>query len=434
MHTKSKRPLVLLYLLLLTTVLQAQSAFDAIRQNRNLAASNYMVYPDTTEHPMTPPPVGKRPFYLSHYGRHGSRYLSNKKAYDIPYQILKTADSLGKLTDAGLTAYREVQLLHHISAKRYGDLTELGKLQQQGIARRMYRHFPEIFSGNAHVRARSTTKSRCILSMGAALQELIRLNPALQIDMDASEHDMWYMNYQDSVLRKNMMCCEAQEAYDDFIFKREHNERLMKLLFNDSTYIRMHVDDKWLNYYLFKVASIVQNTPLRDQFSLYDFFTDEEIYRIWQKENAWWYICYGPSLLNGGNEPYTQRNLLRQIIEEADSCIQLKKPGANLRFGHETMVLPLVCLMDINGFGFQTMDLEEVERHNWWAFRVFPMAANLQFVFFRSDEHDNDVLLKVLLNEQEATLPVATDCAPYYHWADVRRFCLEKLNAYDKSR
>ena len=98
------------------------------------------------------------------------------------------------------------------------------------------------------------------------------------------------------------------------------------------------------------------------------------------------------------------------------------------------MVLPLICLMVINSFGFQTMDLEEVERNGWWAFRVFPMAANVQFVFYRKSPRDKDVLVKVLLNEQEATLPVLTDCAPYYHWRDVRRFYLDKLKAYELRR
>ena len=266
--------------------------------------------------------------------------------------------------------------------------------------------------------------------MGAALQQLVILNPQLQISMDASEHDMYYMNFQDSLLRANMMESGAQEAYDKYLEERCRNDRLMKELFNDSVYVRQHVDNKWLNFYLFKIASIAQNTPLHHQFTLYDFFTDEELYRIWQYETAWWYICYGPSLLNGGHEPYTQRKLLRRIIEEADSCLQLPRPGATLRFGHETIILPLVCLMDINGFGFQTMDLEEIEKHGWWCFKVFPMAANLQLVFYRENPADQDVLVKVLLNEQEAQLPVTTDCAPYYHWADVRRFYLKKLDAY----
>ena len=39
--------------------------------------------------------------------------------------------------------------------------------------------------------------------------------------------------------------------------------------------------------------------------------------------------------------------------------------------------------------------------------------------------------MKILLNEREARLPaqVATDCAPYYHWRDVRRYMLGVLAA-----
>ena len=42
----------------------------------------------------------------------------------------------------------------------------------------------------------------------------------------------------------------------------------------------------------------------------------------------------------------------------------------------------------------------------------------------------NDVLVKVLLNEKEAKLPVKTDVAPYYHWKDVESYYREKLDKY----
>lgn len=417
--------------LLLAAVCQAQSAFDDIRRDRNVSASNYQVYPDTVLRPLTPPPAGKHPFYLSHYGRHGSRYLSNQKAYDIPLQILQKADSLGKLTPTGLRVLRAIEVIRQDAAGRWGDLTLTGNNQHRRIARRMVERFPELFAGDARVKALSTTKNRCILSMGAALQQLMALNPLLRVSSDASQHDMWYMNFQDRQLRDSMMTYAAQRAYHDFTFKREHNERLMSLLFNDTAYVSANVDDGTLNYYLFKVASILQNTQLADSIHLLDLFTDEEVYHIWQKENAWWYITYGPSLLNGGRQPYTQRHLLRQIIAEADICLHLQRPGVTLRYGHETMVLPLTCLMDINGFGFQTMDLEEVERHGWQAYKVFPMAANLQLVFYRENADDPDVLVQVLLNEQEARLPIETDVAPYYHWSDFRRYYLQKLDDYE---
>ena len=40
------------------------------------------------------------------------------------------------------------------------------------------------------------------------------------------------------------------------------------------------------------------------------------------------------------------------------------------------------------------------------------------------------MLVKILLNEDEARLPISTDCAPYYHWSDVRRYYLDKLASY----
>ena len=75
-------------------------------------------------------------------------------------------------------------------------------------------------------------------------------------------------------------------------------------------------------------------------------------------------------------------------------------------------------------------DLELLEPSGWWACLVFPMASNIQFVFYRSDVNDRDIIFKVLLNEEEARLPLLTDIAPYYHWSDFRDYYLLKLDAY----
>ena len=194
------------------------------------------------------------------------------------------------------------------------------------------------------------------------------------------------------------------------------------------------IDEEWLNYYLLKTGLMQQNTHMANTTTLIDLFSYEEIHQFWQRENAWWYFMYGPSLLNGGHQPYTQRHLLRQLINDADSCLQLPHPGVQLRFGHETIVLPLTCLLGINGFDYQTADLEELESHGWWACLVFPMASNIQFVFYRTDQLDRDVIFKVLLNEEEATLPIPTDIAPYYHWRDFREYYLRKLDKYEEER
>jgi hypothetical protein len=252
--------------------------------------------------------------------------------------------------------------------------------------------------------------------------------------MKASQEDMWYMNHQDPVLRKNGMGGDAKTPYDEYMSSRKHNERLMDLLFVHPDSVKGVISDIWLNYYLIKMGLFQMNTHLYKETYLTDIFTDKEIYRLWQWENVWWYLMHGPCPLNGGHQPYTQRYLLRQIISDADDHFKMERPGVQLRFGHETVLLPLTCLIGINGFDFETSNLEEVEKNGWWASKVFPMGSNLQFIFYRKDIHDEDVLFKVLLNEKEATLPIPTDVAPYYHWKDFRTHYLKKIDDYEQLR
>ena len=427
-----RKLLLVLFWALLPLLLCAQQAVMHIEQNRLFAASNYCIYPDSI-YPDTPPPAGKRPFYISHYGRHGSRYLNNRKAYDIPYKMLCEADSMDELTPIGQDVLREMKAIINDAEGRWGELTDIGKRQQEGIARRMMERFPEVFEGKAIVDARSTIVNRCILSMERFVQQMEAINAMMQITTNASKQDMWYLNHQDYSLRDSMMTQQAKTAFDIFSKPRKGNPRLMDLLFVDSAYVSHEIDEAWLNYFLLKTALIQQNTPMSHQSNLLELFSYEDIHQFWQCENAWWYISYGPSLLNGGHQPYTQRYLLRHIIQEADSIMQLNTHGASLRFGHETVVLPLTCLLGINGFDYQTLDLESLESNGWWACQVFPMASNIQFVFYRSSPQDKDIVFKVLLNEKEATLPLASDIAPYYHWNDFRQFYLRKLDNYESS-
>ena len=101
--------------------------------------------------------------------------------------------------------------------------------------------------------------------------------------------------------------------------------------------------------------------------------------------------------------------------------------GTALRFGHESVLLPLVCLMGINGADYQTTDLETLDNH-WRSYDIFPMACNVQLVLYRpTGGARGDILVKALLNEREATLPIATDRFPYYRWADLRTYYINKL-------
>lgn len=95
------------------------------------------------------------------------------------------------------------------------------------------------------------------------------------------------------------------------------------------------------------------------------------------------------------------------------------------------MVLPLTCLLNLNGYG-NTMHPNALEKNQWYNYRIFPMGCNIQFIFYRKDAKDKDVWVKVLLNEEEATLPITPVQGPYYRWSDVRKYYTGKLDAYNR--
>ena len=411
----------------ITTI--AQSVQEDLKRDIRYSASNQMAYPTPTQ-ALTPAPEGYKPFYISHYGRHGSRYLINPKDYSYPHEVLKSADSAGVLTPLGKNVLKRYEIIIQEADNRYGELTPLGAEQHRQIARRMYERFPEVFEGNVWVDAKSTVVIRCILSMTNELTELTRLNPKLRIRHDASMHDMYYMNFNDKELLKKKWNKESNDVYEKYFKEMVNYDYAFCQLFTDTSFVWRKADARKFYEKLFHTANNLQNLEARKKVTLYDLFTDEDIYNNWRVANMWWYLGYGFSQLNGGKQPYVQRNLLRKIIEEADSCIVLQNPGATLRFGHETMVMPLTVLMGLNGCDLVTDDYAHLDQKGWVNYRIFPMGANIQLVFYRRNTGNKDVLVKVLLNENEATLPIKSNTAPYYKWSEVRDYYIKKIESY----
>ena len=151
----------------------AQSFKKEIYAKPELSANNYLAYP-TPSGKLTPPPTGYIPVYISHYGRHGSRYLIHDYQYLRPLQILEKADSIGVLTSKGKETIAKIRRMYAEAYNRWGELTPLGAEQHKQIARRMYKHFPSVFKDSVWVDAKSTGVIRCILSMENELQELLR--------------------------------------------------------------------------------------------------------------------------------------------------------------------------------------------------------------------------------------------------------------------
>lgn len=410
------------------------------KADRAKAGSNYLQYPGPQSR-QTPAPEGYEPYYLSHYGRHGSRYHIGS-VYAETYDILHKADSAGVLTERGKQLLNEVAILRDEAAGRDGELTELGAQQHHEIAARMYNNFPEIFTKPVVIDAKSTVVIRCILSMENALQELVARNPKLTVKHDASYHDMYYMNQSDKVISEKKR--DGEKITNDYTNQNTHPERLMKVLFTNDTYWKKSLNAKKLFRNIYKLASNIQSSEIRHKMDLMPLFTDEEIYQLWENQNVFWYNAYGPSRYSGGVQAYSQRNLLTKIIQEADSCLVLDNPGATLRYGHDTMVMPLSVLLELDNLNQDIADLNTLDTHGWRDYEVFPMACNIQFVFYKGksskagtadkDAAGNDILVKVLRNENEARLPIATNQWPYYKWSDVKAYYQKKIADYNATR
>lgn len=407
----------------LVSTLSAQTAQEEIAANRLLSANNYRAYP-LPKKQLTPAPEGYEPFYISTYMRHGSRYLTDMKDYQFPRQTLEAAGDAGKLTEQGREVLATVARMADMAEGRIGELTPLGARQHRGIAERMFRNFPQIFADSAVVDARSTVVIRCILSMTAECLQLQAMNPELRIFNDASRYDMTYMNPPASrVIDSLASLPRVADTLRVFIAEHVHPSRLMGVLFNDPVYVKEQVDSVKLMRSLFAVAANMQSHDT--DMELFSLFTDRECYDLWRCNNLAWNLTYACSPVTDCYMPYREAPLLRNILDAADKAINQGTPAAHLRFGHESCLLPLAALLELNNCGVPYNDTETLDRY-WRAYDIFPMGCNIQFVFYRRAD-GGDVLVKVLLNEQEATLPLPAVAAPYYRWKDVEAYYRAKL-------
>lgn len=413
--------------------LMAQTKLPTARQEicdlPRKAGSNYLAYLDPAW-PLTKAPKGYEPFYMSHYGRHGSRWLLGDGDYMNPIRTLRKADGYGKLTAEGKKLLADLERFYPTTVRRLGDLTTVGERQHHGIGRRMTEHFPEIFGGNAEVDARSTVVLRCILSMTAECEEITAFNPKVKMHNDVSESLQYYLNKSFSgVVRQQNDNGNRSREVNAAKERYTHPERFSRMLFNDQQYVADSINAGSFMRSIFNIATNMQSHDT--DIDLLPLFTNDELYDLWKIVNIDWYLGYGAAPQTGSVMPFSQDELLWNILNTADTCVVKKGwNGATLRFGHEICVMPLACLLELDNCGIVWEDMETLDQH-WVNFRIYPMACNIQLVFYRPKKGDGPILLKALLNEKETTIAnLPTDQYPYYRWDDFKAYFTKKLNDF----
>lgn len=408
-------------LLLLTATIgaNAQTTFEEMKADLNKTGGVYFAYPaDKADN--TPAPKGYKPFYISHYGRHGSRYLISDNDYTRVSELMHKAKDANALTPFGKEVLARIDSVSEEARLRGGDLSPLGVRQHKGIAARMFANYPEVFKGDAKVSARSTLVVRCVLSMASFCESLKEKNPDLQITMESSQRYMPYLCYSTPESdRFNGNEGWWKEVSRKFRDSRTDGSRLARVLFSDQEFVEKYVNPEDLLWWIYWLASDAQNTENR--ISFYDVLTPEESIGLWQSFNADFYARHSNYPPAEGKHLANAKPLLRNFLQGAEDAIAGKGESATLRFGHDGNVVPFTALLHLEGCYGEESDPEKFHEA-WCDWKVSPMAANIQMILFRNDKQPDDVLVKFLHNERETKIPVATDIWPYYHWKDIKAY------------
>lgn len=419
---------------MICTHLTAQTVVEEINAKPQCSAGINYSLPTSKQQVDTPAPDGKKPFYISHFGSSAAYYLESYKEYQTSLVTLAKADSVNMLTPLGKDVLRRLRLIEQDAIHRTGELTVNGAQQMRQLAQEMVDRFPDIFVDGSLIDARSIVRNHSIMSMQEFMTQIARHRANMDLRIKSSHSNDQWMYVEDKELEADRFNAETQTCYQAYIKANSNNKRLWESLFGSMDYVKEHIDTTKLNDQLFTLAGVIQNTPLDGVITLYDIYTPEEMLQHWRLHNAKNYISYGSFELNGGNQPFAQRAPLWNLLHQGDSIKKLDHPVVHLRYSSRGMVMELICLMELNGYGLKTSDLNQLENLGWANYRIAPFGSSVQVVYYRKDKTDENILIKVLLNGQEARLPIATDCAPYYHWEDVKRYYLRKLYAHEKIR
>lgn len=404
-----------------------RSAAPTVENRRT--ASNYYAYPypELKLPVLTPAPEGYVPFHIEHYGRHGSRWHIGQWVYRSPIDELRPAERNGRLTPRGKELLMQLRDIEMASRGRDGELTPLGARQHRGIARRMTANFPEVFSGDAYIQARSTDVVRCILSMDNEMLEFRTFNPAIDITTDASRRDVRYLNFDDKAADSIAYARSGLLKAVEDATPIDYASFALQLV-DDPQFVADSINARALFEAVFRIAANEQSHDGRT--APYDLFTDAQLHNQWVRDNASWFLRFGNTSHTSGAGPQRQRYLMRNWIESADSAVMSPRHGANMRFGHEVVVMPMAVLMQLDDYGREINDLSKLESE-WHNYDLLPMASNIQMIFYRPQNKSgysaDDILVKVLYNEKEMRLPAEPVDGPYYRWTDVRRVWLDSI-------
>ena len=392
---------------------RSEAAVRALLAEPTRAGNNLNSY-EFFELKDTPAPKGYTPFYISHYGRHGSRSNWGGKAYEDLIRTLEVGKGLGILTPGGDSLRVAARKVLEIYDGMDGRLSQRGVREHAAIAERMYHRYPEVFAKQKNVRAYASTVQRCIISMNSFTNSLIRQDRDLNIRLDTGEQ---FMKYIDPTSGWQQVTAGAmRESAEWMRGMPDDTLGVLSRLFTDVDKALTFVDSpRRLTENVFNTAVVAEDFDIEED--LYRFLPFDAIYRRWAQNNIFLYLGHCNSAAAGAQRVPMAKPSVMDIVEKADEAIATGNYAADLRFGHDYPLMALASYLGIEGVGerYEVKDICD----NWLGFWNIPMASNLQLIFYRNKA--GHVLVKFLYQEQERLLRGLEPFeGPYYKWETVK--------------
>ena len=382
----------------------------------------------------TAAPKGYEAFYISHYGRHGSRYPYTATVATALLDMLHEAGEKENLSEYGSGLMARLELFMEKAGNHIGELTDLGRQQQYRLAGEMAERYPQAFRKGAVVTAQASSSPRSILSMASFCTALARKYPSIRIDQfqGFAETQATAPNMGRNPLRIKGpgLGNPYRESPAEFMQRRfpEFTETVLGKMFRDPYAALGDRDVQYLMDHIYMLIGGMNSLPDGVRMDFSDIATPETLARMWELDNYQRfceYIVYTASCCS----------VFKDIIERADARLALldsaagklggRGEGADLRFGHDHVLMSLLMIADIDSFGELPENPDELG-HVFQTFRS-PMAANLHFVFYRPKNGRGPILTGLSLNGQPARLSaldkelgISPDESAFYRWDDVK--------------
>lgn len=403
---------------------KAQTYKDQIKENPERAGGVYHYY-EYSPSTLTKAPKGYKPFYISHYGRHGSRYHTTAGLFRGAVETLTAAEKAGLLTAEGKLLKSQIDSIDKEHQGMYGMLSERGAAEHRGIAGRMSANYPQVFNGKrGEIECVSSYWPRCLVSMANFTSALKEKN-----NKDFEFHYLTgpkYLDYISMDLDTKKVVKGSNDLKNHLLDSLVSYDRFFGAIFNDTAKASALIPKpKEFMEHVYLAGSISPNTDSRPD--IFSHFTAEELTDFWISRNDKLYYSYGISAEEGDYVSSIAKPLIEDIVAKADEAV---KPGsqraADLRFGHDVGLLPLVGTIGIAGMEERWKSI--VAHDHWSDFDMMPMASNLQMIFFRNRK--GDILVKLVYNDKETTIPsLKTFEGPFYRWQDLREYLVKTAAA-----